>query len=101
MRLSGVLLALVLVFVGSSARQDVSDSGAGSGLSASVSAVHVLSVPSPDACWALCACERPLARPDRVSVGVVGGQPLGTLSSGPGSSRAPPPSRLLPTSAHL
>jgi len=90
-RWPGVLLALLLVFVGGSARQDVAGSGAGTGLSASVSAVHVLSVPSPDACWALCRTgdwPRPAhvdASPD------AGGEAAPeVIASGQGSIRAPP-----------
>ncbi|MET8764103.1 hypothetical protein [Lentzea sp. NPDC004782] len=91
MRWSGVLLALLLVFVGGSARQDVADSGAGSGLSASVSAVHVLSVPSPDACWALCRTGEWPPPPHVQALPDVGGEVAPeVVASGRGSIRAPP-----------
>ncbi|MEV6235161.1 hypothetical protein [Lentzea sp. NPDC051838] len=89
MRVPGFLLALLLVFVGTSARQDVDSSA--SGLNASVSVVHVLSVPSPDACWALCrAGSGPGPSFHRGFAAAVRSPHVEATSSGPRSSRAPP-----------
>ncbi|MEU0877395.1 hypothetical protein ABZ345_02255 [Lentzea sp. NPDC005914] len=91
MRVPGFLLALLLVLVGTSARQDVTSTTSGSGLSASVSVVHVLTVPSPDACWALCrAGEGSRPSQSRAAGSVSGAFHLDTTTSGPRSSRAPP-----------
>ncbi|MFS8097237.1 hypothetical protein LFM09_08845 [Lentzea alba] len=87
MRWPGVLLALLLVLVGSSARHDAVRSDVG--LNVSVSAVHALSVAAPDACFAPSVSgPRPASRAAHVDVpGDVGWE---AAESGPWSSRAPP-----------
>lgn len=90
MRWSALLLALLLAFVGTSARHDAADQQ-GSGLNAPVSVVHVTSTASPDACWALLSvCGGP--RPLRFwSLSLVSGVvEAGATTSGQWQSRAPP-----------
>ncbi|MCX2948654.1 hypothetical protein [Lentzea sp. NEAU-D7] len=90
MRWPALLLALLLAFVGTSTRDTASDRP-GSGLNAPVSAVHVQTTASPDACWALpgpASGPRPPQGP--AAVVVAAAQHVEGTTSGHRSSRAPP-----------
>ncbi|WP_090051740.1 hypothetical protein [Lentzea fradiae] len=90
MRWPALLLALLLAFVGTSTRHAEADQP-GTGLNAPVSAVHVHTTSSGDACWAVpCACggSQPPSSP-ALAVLASAESAEGT-TSGPWSSRAPP-----------
>ncbi|MFD5828174.1 hypothetical protein [Lentzea sp. NPDC060358] len=90
MRWPALLLALLLAFVGTSARDTAADQP-GSGLNAPVSAVHVHSTASPDACWALLsAVSDPRPPESQVLVAAMGAVSAEGTTSGHRSSRAPP-----------
>ncbi|WP_330276604.1 hypothetical protein OG205_13700 [Lentzea sp. NBC_00516] len=90
MRWPALLLALLLAFVGTSTRE-VSSDQTGSGLNAPVSAVHVQTTASPDACWALLgAATDPCPPRARSQVIVARAQNFEATTSGQWSSRAPP-----------
>ncbi|MDX3658795.1 hypothetical protein PV646_15925 [Streptomyces sp. ID05-26A] len=90
MRWPALLLALLLAFVGTSTRDTTADQP-GSGLNAPVSAVHVHTTGSPDACWALAgAATGPRTPRGRAVVVVAAAQSVETATEGHRSSRAPP-----------
>ncbi|GLY47293.1 hypothetical protein [Lentzea sp. NBRC 102530] len=90
MRWPALLLAVLLAFVGTSARDTAADQP-GSGIDAPVSAVHVHTTGSPDACWALVGASgdaRPPAAPPSAEVACA--ESVDETSAGQWSSRAPP-----------
>ncbi|MFD9704523.1 hypothetical protein [Lentzea sp. NPDC059081] len=90
MRWPALLLALLLAFVGTSARDTAADQP-GSGLNAPVSAVHVHTTGSPDACWALVSGASVPRPPCTPALAVVAGAvSVEGTTSGHRSSRAPP-----------
>ncbi|HEX7304477.1 hypothetical protein [Lentzea sp.] len=90
MRWPALLLALLLAFVGTSARDNAADQP-GSGLNAPVSVVHVHTTASPDACWALLSAAGAPRPPDsRVLVAATDAVSAEGSTSGHRSSRAPP-----------
>ncbi|MFD4675295.1 hypothetical protein ACFWNN_36590 [Lentzea sp. NPDC058450] len=90
MRWPALLLALVLAFVGTSARDTAADQP-GSGLNAPVSAVHVHATGSPDACWALVGVTTgPRPPVARTTAEVACADSAEGTSAGHRSSRAPP-----------
>jgi len=89
-RWPALLLALLLAFVGTSTRDTTADQP-GSGLNAPVSAVHVQTTASPDACWALPGSATGSCPPrGRAAVVVAAAQGVEGTTSGHRSSRAPP-----------
>ncbi|WP_394619916.1 hypothetical protein JNUCC0626_12675 [Lentzea sp. JNUCC 0626] len=90
MRWPALLLAVLLAFVGTSARDTAADQP-GSGLNAPVSAVHVHATGAPDACWALVGTLIDARPPSaRHAASVACAESVDGTSSGQWSSRAPP-----------